>query len=113
MGTKNKDASFGIVKDKALAAKCGIPRLPMVLTFHYDEEGRHYEIRKTQFFEDMTIYYSDDKTRRVGLLKKGEEVQDVKSSVSLRSDQARRPPSSPRSEPCLDSPAAPARAVAV
>merc|ERR1711918_303265 len=55
-----------------------IPRLPMVLTFHYDEDGKQYEIRKTQFFEDMTIYYSDDKTRRVGLLKKGEPDEDFK-----------------------------------
>merc|ERR1712070_1165432 len=76
--TKNKDASFGIVKDKALAVKCGIPRLPMVLTFHYDEDGKQYEIRKTQFFEDMAIYYSDDKPRRVGLLKKGETEEDFK-----------------------------------
>merc|ERR1711990_937332 len=54
--TKNKDASFGIVKDKALAAKCGVTRMPLVLT----------------------VYYSDDKTRRLALIKKGATEADYK-----------------------------------
>jgi hypothetical protein len=72
--TKNKEASFGIVKNKELAAACGIRRFPIVLTFTYDEAAKQYEMRRTQFFDDKTIYINDDKTRMVGLLKKdGEE----------------------------------------
>merc|ERR1711918_247342 len=89
--TKNKDASFGIVKDKALAAKCGVTRMPLVLTVHYDEDGKQYEMRRTQFFDDMTIYYSDDKTRRLASSRGARRRRTISSSVSPRSDQARRP----------------------
>ena len=76
---KNKDISFGIIKDPTLAKKCGVTRLPSVLTLRWSEGDGHYEMRRSQFFDDMTIYFSDDKTRRVGLLKK-----DTQQFVDLR-----------------------------
>ena len=76
---KNKDISFGIIKDPTLAKKCGVTRLPSVLTLRWSEGDGHYEMRHSQFFDDMTIYFSDDKTRRVGLLKK-----DTQQFVDLR-----------------------------
>jgi hypothetical protein len=76
---KNKELSFGIVKNKDLATECGITKLPTVLTFRHDSEGGQYEMRRTQFFDDMTVYFSDDKTRMVGAIKK-----DTQKYVDMR-----------------------------
>jgi hypothetical protein len=76
---KNKELSFGIVKDKDLAAECGATKLPTVLTIKHDKDGGQFEMRRTQFFDDMTVYFSDDKARMVGVIKK-----ETKKFVDLR-----------------------------
>lgn len=95
---KNKEASFGIVKDKAVAAACGVTRFPMVITFTYDEDGKQYEMRRTQFFDDKTIYYSDDKTRMLGLLKKDGE-HNGEASFKYVDLKPRRKGAAPSPEP--------------
>ena len=71
---KNKDVPFGIIKDPALINAIGIDnrRLPALITMHLDEDSAQMEFRKTQFFEDHTLYISEDPTRIFAYWKKQE-----------------------------------------
>jgi len=97
--TKNKDVPFGIMKDVELIKEIGIDakRLPVLLQMHLDEDANHIECRKAQFFEDQTVYFSEDKTRVVTYLKKGED-----GSFSVKDMRPKGPnPNAAKKEPLV------------
>merc|ERR1740138_689692 len=93
---KNKDVPFAIIKDVELIKQVGVDerRLPALITMHLDEEKRLMEFRKSQFFEDNTVYISEDPTRIFAYLKKDGDEYNLKD---MRPKMAN--PNAPKSQP--------------
>ena len=95
---KNRDVPFGIIKDADFIKQIGIDqrRLPVLLALHFDEGADHIEFRKAQFFEDQTVYFSEDSSRVVSYLKHGPDGFTVKDM------RPRGPnPNAPKQEPTV------------
>jgi len=96
--TKNKDVPFGILKDIELMARIGVDpkKLPALLQMHLDEDANHIEFRRAQFFEDQSVYFSEDSTRIMSYLKKGEAGYTVKDMRPKSKN-----PNAPKQEPLV------------
>merc|ERR1719213_1201845 len=97
---KNKDVPFGIIKDTALMAELGIDqkRLPVMLNMHHDEGASQIEFRKSQFFEDHTVYFSEDRMRVIAYWKK----DSLTGQYSLKDMRPKnKNPNAPKKEPLV------------
>ena len=94
---KNKDVPFGIVKDLDLIRQIGVDerRLPALITMHLDKERNYMEFRKSQFFEDHTIYFSEDPTRIFAYFKKDSEGKYTLKDMRPKGPNPNAPPAEP------------------
>merc|ERR1712216_823185 len=104
VGRNDTNSHYGVfressVKNTALMAELGIDqkRLPVMLNMHHDEGASQIEFRKSQFFEDHTVYFSEDRTRVIAYWKK-----DEKGQYSLKDMRPKnKNPNAPKKEPLV------------